>query len=197
MAQRKVHSRAAPRQEVPRIGPDEAARILHEIEYLLENSQAVLVDLNSVGIAELLRRLDDSMLQLAIQPDDSGERTRARLMSAIVPALVSNATEQMPRVEDFVRITNVMLPCLLLELGRRKRHIEVEFPANPAASDTCFKISLGGSTPHILSAQQLVDLVATVGEELVGVCYFGDELNRRRVEASLKSRAARLPKHLA
>lgn len=76
MAQRKVHSRAAPRQEVPRIGPDEAARILHEIEYLLENSQAVLVDLNSVGIAELLRRLDDSMLQLAIQPDDSGEASR-------------------------------------------------------------------------------------------------------------------------
>ena len=196
MAQRKAHRRAAPRQEVPRIRPAEAARILHEIEYLLENSQAVLAELRSVGIAELLRRLDDRMLQLAIQPDDSGERTRARLMSAIVPALLSNTAEQMPLVEDFVGITNVMLPCLLLELGRRKRHIEVEFPADPAASDARFKISLGSSS-HILGAQQLVDLVATVGEELVGVCYFGDEPNRRRIEESLTRRGARLPKHLA
>ena len=70
------------------------------------------------------------MLQLAIQPDDSGERTRARLMSAIVPALCS---EPVPGIEDFVRITNTMLPCLLLELGRRNRHIEVEFPADPQA----------------------------------------------------------------
>lgn len=137
------------------------------------------------------------MLQLAIQPDDSGERTRARLMSAIVPALLSKTAEQMPRVEEFVRITNVVLPCLLLELGRRKRHIEVEFPADPAAPDAHFRISVRASSPHILSAQQVVDLVATVGGELVGVCYFGDELNRRRVEESLTRRGARLPKHLA
>lgn len=197
MAQRKAHRRAASRQEIPRILPAEAARILHEIEQVLDKCQALLADLSSVGIAELLRRLDDKMVQLAIQPDDSGERTRARLMSAIVPALLSNSAEQMPRVEDFVRITNVMLPCLLLELGRRKRHIEVEFPPDPAAPDAQFRISLGGPSSHVLSAQQVVDLVATVGEELVGVCYFGDESNKKRVEESLSASQRRFPKHPA
>jgi hypothetical protein len=194
MAQRKGHSRAVPRQEIPRIRPAEAARILHDIEHLLDNSQALLADLGSVGIAELLRRLDDRMLQLAIQPDDSGERTRARLMSAIVPALLS---ETVPRVEDFVRITNLMLPCLLLELGRRKGNIDIDFPADPSAPDAQFRVSLGGPNSHILNAQQVVDLVATVGEELVGVCYFGDEPNRKRIEQSLSARLGRFPKHPA
>jgi hypothetical protein len=196
MAQRKAHRRAAPPQQIPRILPAEAVRILHDIEHLLDNSKALLADLSSVGIAELLRRLNDRMLQLAIQPDDSGERTRARLMSAIVPALLLKTAEQMSRVEDFVRFTNVMLPCLLLELGRRKRHIEVELPADPAAPDAQFRISFGGSHSHILSAQQVVELVTTVGEELVGVCYFGDELNRKRIEEALTSKQSR-PKHLA
>ena len=192
MAQRKAHSRAASRQEIPRIRPAEAARILHEIEHLLDNSQPVLADLSSVEIGELLRRLDDRMLQLAIQPDDSGERTRGQLVSAIVPALCSEA----PSIEDFVRITNVMLPCLLLELGRRNRHIEVEFPANPASPDARFRISFGGSHPHILNAQQLVELVATAGEEVVGVCYFGDEPSRKHIEEALTRKQSR-PKHLA
>ena len=193
MAQRKARSRAASRQEIPRIRPAEAMRILRNLEHLLDNSQAVLADLSSVGIGELLRRLDDRMLQLAIQPDGSGERTRARLMSAIGPAL---CPELAPSIEDFVRITNVMLPCLLLELGRRNRHIEVEFPADPAGPDAQFRISFGGSHPHILNAQQLVELVATAGEEVVGVCYFGDEPSRRRIKESLNCKQSR-PKHLA
>jgi len=193
MAQRKAHSRAVVRQQIPRIRPDEAARILQEIEHLLDNSHAVLADLRSVGVAELLRRLDDRMLQLAIQPDDSGERTRARLMSAIVPALCS---ESAPAIEDFVRITNVMLPCLLLELGRRKGHIEVEFPTDPVAPDGLFRVSLISSHSHTLSAKQIVNLIATVGEELVGVCYFGDEPSRKRIEEALTSELSR-PKHLA
>lgn len=194
MARRKAHSRADLRQEIPRIRPAEAARILHDMEHLLDNSRALLADLTSVGITELLRRLDDRMLQLAIQPDDSGERTRARLMSAIVPAVCSEAV---PGIGEFVRITNLMLPCLLLELGRRKGHIEVDFPANPAAPDAQFKVSLGASNSHTLNAKHIVDLIATVGEELVGVCYFGDELNKRRVEKSLMGRPARIAKHLA
>ena len=194
MAQRKAHSRAAPRREVPRIRPAEAARILHDIEHLLGNSHALLAHLGSVGVVELLRQLDDSMLQLAIQPDKSGERTRARLMSAIVPALCS---EDVPSIEVFVRITNLMLPCLLLELGRRKGHIEVDFPANPAAPDARFKVSFSGANGHTLNAKQIVDLLATVGEELVGVCYFGDELNRKRVEESIMSGPTRVSKHLA
>lgn len=194
MAQRKAHSRAASRQEIPRIRAAEAARILHAIEHLLDNSQALLAGLSSVGIAELFRQLDDTMLQLAIQPDDSGERTRARLMSAFVPALCSGAV---PSIEDFVRITNLMLPCLLLELGRRKGHIEVDFPANPAAPDARFTVALGRANSHILNAKQIVDLIATVGQELVGVCYFGDEMSRRRVEESLTGQPTRVSKHLA
>lgn len=193
MAQRKAHSRAASRQEIPRIRPAEAMLILRNLEHLLDNSQALLSDLRSVGIGELFRRLDDRMIQLAIQPDDSGERTRARLMSVIVPALCSDAA---PGIGDFVRITNVMLPCLLLELGRRKRHIEVEFPADPAGPDAQFRISFGGSHPHILNAQQLVELVATAGEEVVGVCYFGDEPSRKHIEEALTRKQSR-PKHLA
>lgn len=194
MAQRKGHSRAAVRQQIPRIRAPEAARILQDIEHLLENSQALLADLSSEGITELLRQLDDNMLQLAIQPDGSGERTRARLMSAIVPALCSQTA---PGMEDFVRITNLMLPCLLLELGRRKGHIQIDFPLNPAAPNAQFQISLGASNSHTLNAKHIVELVATAGEELVGLCYFGDELNRRRVEESLMSRPARVSKHLA
>ena len=197
MARMKAHCRADPQREIPRIGPAEAALIQRDIEHLLDDSQAFLSNLRSTGIAELLRRLDDKMLRLAIQPDDSGERARARLMSGIVPALCAEATTQMARVEEFVRITNVMLPCLLLELGRRKNHIQVEFPAEPSSPAARFKISLGGSTSHTLSAQQVVDLVATVGEELVGVCYFGDEQNRRRIEKVLADRQARFPKNMA
>lgn len=196
MARTKAHNRATARQQIPRIRPAEAALIQRDVEHLLDNSQALLSNLRSAGIAELLRRLDVRMLQLAIQPDDSGERTRARLMSAIVPALLSETATQMPGVEDFVRITNVMLPCLLLELGRRNRHIEVEFQADPAAPDAQFRISFGGSHSHILSAQQVLELVATAGEELVGVCYFGDEPSRKRIEEVLTSKQFR-PKHLA
>jgi hypothetical protein len=193
MAQRKAHGRAAVRQQIPRIRPAEAARILQEIEHLLDNSQALFSDLCSIGIAELLQRLDDSMLQLAIQSDDSGERTRARLMSAIVPALCSEAA---PDIEDFVRITNVMLPCLLLELGRRKGHIEVDFPTDPVAPDALFRLSLVSSHSHTLNAKQIFNLVATVGEELVGICYFGDEPSKKRIEEALTSKHSR-PKHLA
>jgi hypothetical protein len=38
-------------------------------------------NLRTAGIAELFGRFDDRLLQLAIQPDSWGERTRARLMS--------------------------------------------------------------------------------------------------------------------
>ncbi len=197
MAQRKAYSRAAPRQEIPRIRPAEAARILHVIEHFLDDSHALLSNLRSLGIAELFRRLDDRMLQLAIQPDDSGERTRARLMSAIVPALCSKSATETPSLEEFVRITNVMLPCLLLELGRRKGNIEIDFPADPAAPDAQFRVSLGGSDSHILNAHQVVDLVATAGEALVGICYFGDEPSKKHIEAALTGRRSVLPKHLA
>ena len=169
---------------------------MRDLERLLDNAQALLAELRSAGIAGLLHRLDDNMLKLAIQPDDSGERARARLMSAIVPALHSETTAQMPGIEEFVRITNVMLPCLLLELGRRKGHIAVDFPADPAAPNASFRISFG-SNANLLSAQELVDLVASVGAELVGVCYFGDERDRKGIEEVLVGRRTRSPKYLA
>jgi hypothetical protein len=105
-------------------------------------------------------------------------------------------SEGAPSIEDFVRITNVMLPCVLLELGRRKGHIEVDFPTDPVAPGALFSVSLTGSHSHTLNAKQIVDLVANAGEELVGVSYFGDEPSRTRIEEALTSKHSR-PKHLA
>lgn len=79
------------------------------------------------------RRLDDKVLQLAIQPDSWGERTRARLMSELAPALrLPSDGGSTLSTEEIVQVTNAVVPCFLLELGRRKQHIQVEFPLNPA-----------------------------------------------------------------
>ena len=73
------------------------------------------------------------MLQLAIQPDSWGERIRARLMSELAPALrLPSDGGSTLSTEEIVQVTNAVVPCFLLELGRRKQHIQVEFPLNPA-----------------------------------------------------------------
>jgi len=78
------------------------------------------------------------------------------------------------------------MPCFLLELGRRKRHIEIEFPADPFNPDARFRFSVGPAYPiHSISNEQLSRLVAEAGEELVGLCYFGDQQSRERIEAEL------------
>ncbi len=126
MASRKAERRLRAKPCIPRIPPSDASVILARCEQILEGSRELLANLRSVGVAELFARLDDSVLQLAIQPDCWGERTRARLMSDLAPALCATLNPGSdPNVEDMVRVTNAIIPCLLLELGRRKGHIQV------------------------------------------------------------------------
>jgi len=187
MSGSKARSRVAAKQKVPRIRPAEASAIFKRCEQLLEESRALLLNLRSSGISELLGRMDDRMLQLAIQPDAWGERTRARLMSDIAPALGAEpAAERNVSIEHIVHATNVVMPCLLLEIGRRKQYLQVEFPPNPAASDACFRLSVGPSHPtHSINGDRLHRLVKEAGEALVGLCYFGDEQSRTRLETEL------------
>jgi hypothetical protein len=100
-------------------------------------------------------------LELAVQPDSWGERTRARLISELFAGLKGIPAED-AKVEEIVKVSNILVPCFLLELGRRRQHIEIEFPANPC-----------------------VRLVAEAGEELVGLCHFGDQRSREHIEAQL------------
>jgi hypothetical protein len=75
-------------------------------------------NLPTAGIAELFSRLDDAVLLLAIQPDSWGERTRARLMSDLAPALCTMMSPGTAlNIDEIVQVTNAVTPCLLLELG--------------------------------------------------------------------------------
>jgi hypothetical protein len=120
-----------------------------------------------------------------VQPDLRGERTKARLISELFAGLRGVPAEH-ARVEEIVQVSNVVVPCFLLELGRRRRHIEIEFPSDPCDSAARFALRAGPSYPvHSVNSEQLVRLVAEAGEELVGLCYFGDQRSREHVEARL------------
>jgi hypothetical protein len=89
-------------------------------------------------------------------------------------------------VEEIVQVSNVVVPCLLLELGRRRQHIEIQFPDNPCDFGARFEFRTGLSRPlYSIDSEQLVRLVAEAGEELVGLCYFGDQPSRERIESQL------------
>jgi hypothetical protein len=136
--------------------------------------------------------MTEDMLQLAIQPDPQGDRLRARLMSDLVPALQGDMSKNhVVSVDDIVYLTNIVTPCLLLELGRRKGHIEIEFPRDPTDSSACFKLRTGPRCHlHSFRNQQLLQLASNIGEELVGLCYFGDKRSRERIEAELATQPA-------
>ena len=120
-----------------------------------------------------------------MQPDSWGERTRARLIAELFAGLRGSPAED-ASVEEIVQVSNIVVPCFLLELGRRRQHIEIEFPANPCGSATRFALRAGPSYPvHSVNSEQLVRLVAEAGEELVGLCYFGDQRSREHIEAQL------------
>ena len=120
-----------------------------------------------------------------MQPDSWGERTRARLISEVFTGLKTIPAED-ASVEEIAQVANVVVPCFLLELGRRRQHIEIEFPADPCDSAARFGPRAGPSFPvYSINSEQLVRLVAESGEELVGLCYFGDQRSREHIEAQL------------
>lgn len=184
----KARSRIAAKPQFPRIRPTEAAHILEQLGGVFESSGNLLWNLRSAGFGQLLARLDDRMLQLAVQPDSWGERTRARLMSEIGPALGGDREhESVVGIEDIVRVANIVMPCLLLEIGRRKQHLQIEFPANPVGPDSRLRFRAGTTHPvHSISNEQLQQLVTVAGETLVGLCYFGDQESRIQIEAEVE-----------
>ena len=184
MPDTETGDRRPDRQKIPRIGPKEAARVFAQCEQLLASSP-VFENLRQRGFARFLAPLHEQILELAVQPDSWGERTRARLISEVFAGLRGVPAED-ARVEEIVQVSNVVVPCFLLELGRRKQHIEIEFPANPCDSAARFALRAGPSYPvHSVNREQLVRLVAEAGEELVGLCYFGDKRSREHIEAQL------------
>ena len=178
-------NRGRNRQKVPRIGSKEAARVLEQCEHLLDSSSVFVENLRQLGFARFLAPLNERILELAVQPDSWGERTRARLISYLFAGLRGLPAES-ATVEEIVHASNVVVPCFLLELGRRRQHIEIKFPDNPCDSGARFEFHTGPSRPlYPIDSDQLVRLVAEAGEELVGLCYFGDQPSRERIESQL------------
>src|SRR5258708_4033414 len=129
MPDSKSRARKAGGQRVPRIAGRQAAKILEECDNLLRHSNDLLSNLRRIGFGALLNALSQDILQLALQPDSWGERLRARLMSDIAPALQGDMSQQHAvNIDDIAHCSNIVMPCFLLELGRRNRHIQIEFP---------------------------------------------------------------------
>jgi hypothetical protein len=178
-------NRGRNRQKVSRIGSKEAARVFAQCDQLLDSSIVFVENLRQMGFARFLAPLNEQILELAVQPDSWGERTRARLISYVFAGLRGSPAES-ATVEEIVQVSNVVVPCLLLELGRRREHIEIKFPDNPCDAGARFEFRTGPSRPvYSINREQLVRLVAEAGEELVGLCYFGDQPSRERIESQL------------
>ncbi|MFZ0862289.1 MAG: hypothetical protein WCA27_05595 [Candidatus Sulfotelmatobacter sp.] len=180
-----VGNRRRDKQQIPRIASEEAERIFAHCEHLLDGSGALCQNLRQAGFSRFLSQLDDKILALAVQPDTWGERTRARVIAEVFSGLRVSPAED-ASVEEIAELSNIVMPCLLLELGRRRQHIGIEFPTNPCDSAARFALRAGQSHPiHSISGEQLVRLIAETGEELVGLCYFGDQQSRESIEAQL------------
>ena len=185
-----VGNRRRDKQQIPRIASKEAARIFAHCEHLLGNPDALCRNLSQAGFSRFLAQFDEKILELAVQPDSWGERTRARLISEVFTGFRGSPADD-ASVEEVTEISNIVIPCFLLELGRRRRHIEIEFPVNPSDSAARFALRAGPSHPtYCISSEQLIRLVAATGEELVGLCYFGDQQSRERIEAQLALKGA-------
>jgi hypothetical protein len=182
MPDNRTPSRLRNRQKIPRIGSKEAARVFAQCEHLLNNSPVFAENMRQVSFARFLAPLHDQILELAVQPDSWGQRTRARLIAEVSASLRGIPVEQ-ASADEIAHVSNVVVPCFLLELGRRRRHIEIEFPVDPCDSAAKFDLRVGPSSPnHSISSDELIRLVAEAGEELVGLCYFGDQQSRENIE---------------
>lgn len=178
-------SRGRDRQKIPRIPPRKAAHIYETCAHLEKTAGNPLACLQTDGFGGFLARIEESILRLAVQPDSWGERTKARLISEIISSLTQTPAASWS-TREITDVSNVLIPCFLLELGRRHQHLQVEFPPNPCEANAHFALRVGLShSLHTISKHQLVHLAADAGEELVGLCYFGDQPSRITIEARL------------
>jgi hypothetical protein len=69
------------RQKIPRIEPNEAAQIYERCAGFEEDVAGPFRNLRSLGFDNFVSQLEERILQLAVQPDSWGERTRAHLIS--------------------------------------------------------------------------------------------------------------------
>ncbi|HET9281214.1 MAG TPA: hypothetical protein VFR24_04565 [Candidatus Angelobacter sp.] len=179
----------AAKQRIPRISRTKAGEVLAHCDQTLNDSRDVLANLSRVGFPQLLAVLSDDILRLAVQPDAWGERVRARLLTDIAPALQGDLDGKLGvSVEDVSHCASIVMPCLLLELGRRFGHIEIEFPSDPTNSVARFKFRAGSGRPvHSIDNQQLLFISSRYGPNLVGLCYFGDEESRVLIERAFEN----------
>jgi hypothetical protein len=87
MPDTETGNRARNRQKISRIGPKEAALVFAQCEHLLDSSTVFVKNLRQEGFARFLAPLHDQILELVLQPDSWGERTRARLISEVFSGL--------------------------------------------------------------------------------------------------------------
>jgi hypothetical protein len=73
MPDTETGNRRRNRQKIPRIGPEEAARIFAQCEHLLDNSGDLVASLRTARFALLLTQLPARSLELAVQPDSWGD----------------------------------------------------------------------------------------------------------------------------
>jgi hypothetical protein len=180
------------RQMIPRIQPREAAKLLDDCETVLSQWNRQSTGRHGQCFFKgLVESLDERVLMLALQPDSWGERARARITSAIATHLLGDATQEYKATDqEFLCAVNIIMPCLLLELGGRRHHIHVDFPANPIEASA--KVRLGfckASAVYSITNRQLLRLAAHCGPQLVGVCFFGDKRSRHRIESALNDRS--------
>jgi hypothetical protein len=193
MPDTRVGNRRRDKQQIPRIASKEAERIFARCEHLLGNPDPLCRNLSQAGFSRFLAQFDEKILELAVQPDAWGERTRARLISEVFTGFRGSPAED-ASVEEITEISNIVIPCFLLELGRRRRHIEIDFPVNPSDPAARFGLRTRPSNPaYCISSEQLIRLVAATGEELVGLCYFGDQQSREHIEAQLALQGGATP----
>lgn len=187
MSSSKPQRKPKSKHKVPRIRSAEALEILERCGRILNDSRHLLADLAHKGFSELLSRFDNNILQLAVQPDEWGERVRACLTSEIAPVLVREPGAGEPMtLEELAEVASVIALCSLLEIGRRNKHIHIELPPNPMEAGAQILLRAGPSSPvHFLGRRKLVELTAVAGGALVGLCYFGDPDSRALVEAEL------------
>ena len=98
MPDTKTGNHGRNRQKIPRIGPKEATLLFAQCERLLDSSAAFVENPRQIGFARFLAPLPEQILELAVQPDSWGERTRARLISSLTSSLALEAFSLNPRL---------------------------------------------------------------------------------------------------
>ena len=83
MPDTKAGNRRRDKQQIPRIASKEAERIFAHCDHLLGDPDALCRNLSQAGFSRFLAQFDQKILELAVQPDSWGERTRARHISEV------------------------------------------------------------------------------------------------------------------